>query len=424
MPLLEKLDPEDVNPVHLVNRRELVDRVCAQLGLYLRSRDVEGGQSWLLFGDKGVGKSIVSREILSRVRKDLSGRTLIVVVDCRRVRTWRDCLRDIIGHLRTEVDEVQRLFPNEVSASLRNTVAIINEVVRWDSGELKLLEDTVQRLAGSAKVSGSHSASFLKAEFNLEVTSSRSSTQSFNGSLKLDERRIAAMLSALSRDLFEAGWRPLIYLDNIDELDHRYSTSEERQKVRSEVEGILSLKTAPVALLMNMRSYFATAFNRVATRNEVVEPLPEAELRALLQSRVQFESDSVRTWFDDATTQAGVQNLTKTAGSPFALLKWFRYLAERDQLSGALTPAAAAGYVASHYASVPLDELKTVVTTAFGHGARAVCSRADLLRACGDDETLLTQLVELQAVLPVDFWNPIRFTLDPELHTPHALWNP
>jgi hypothetical protein len=37
------------------------------------------------------------------------------------------------------------------------------------------------------------------------------------------------------------------------------------------------------------------------------------------------------------------------------------------------------------------------------------------LAACGDNEAVLNQLQDRQAILPVDFWNPVEFTLDPEL---------
>lgn len=429
MPNFRRLDPDDVSPHHLVNREELVERVSAQMVGFLTDRDTQRGQSWLLHGDKGVGKSIVSRAILRRVEEELVRQGhpgLFVVVDCRRVRTWRDCLRAIVGELRKEMEEKDRFFPRAMTdatvESLRAIVGIVNEILVWDTGELRELQETVTRFSAAAKIVGSATLALLKAEFTLDLSSARSATQTLTGVLRLDERRVSDILRAVCADLTQHDCRPLFYLDNVDELDHRYTTEAERDQVRREVEGIVTIRSMPAALLLNMRSYFSTAFNRVATRNERVDALSAEHLCALVDRRISVEDEPVRSWFAQETIGAHLPQLVEHAGSPFALLKWLRFLGERDRLKEPLSEGDVSDYVSVHFASVPEADLRRVVMAAF-RNASGGCSRKDLLVACEGDATLLQQLIELQAVLPVDFWNPISFTLDPELRTAHARWS-
>ena len=51
-------------------------------------------------------------------------------------------------------------------------------------------------------------------------------------------------------------------------------------------------------------------------------------------------------------------------------------------------------------------------------------ARAAVLAASGNNEAVLNHLQHRHAILPVDFWNPVEFTLDPELsflHPQHHL---
>ncbi len=74
-------------------------------------------------------------------------------------------------------------------------------------------------------------------------------------------------------------------------------------------------------------------------------------------------------------------------------------------------------FLQTDYATVPLATLKRVVS-AFSDLTVPVL-RETLVSTCGS-ETVMRQLEDLQIVLPCDFWNPIEFTLDPNLAFLHA----
>ncbi len=93
--LLSGFDPDDVDSDFLVNREDDVRWLDEGLSAYLKDDRVSAGRSICVLGEKGAGKSILTRAAIRRAEAQFSQDTLILKVDCRARRNPRDVFRSI-----------------------------------------------------------------------------------------------------------------------------------------------------------------------------------------------------------------------------------------------------------------------------------------------------------------------------------------
>jgi hypothetical protein len=252
----------------------------------------------------------------------------------------------------------------------------------------------------------------LSAEHKIELTREERDIRALVGVVTIDEHRVSRMLVALLRDLRDHGLKAVIYLVNVDELDHDYGSEDARRRVRTEVEGVLRLRDAPVAFILNMRTYFAGVLPREVPPPLQLEPLPAAVLVEALDRRAEEEPEPVRQALATPDARAALDRLAAASPTPLAFLDIVHYLLEHDGLTPAGLAPALRRYAQARFTSLDLADLEAACR-AFAGSTRGV-ERKALVTALGDED-ILGALELHQAVLPMDFWSPRHFTLDPAL---------
>ena len=224
------------------------------------------------------------------------------------------------------------------------------------------------------------------------------------------------MLDAFLKDVRDASFQIVLHLDNIDELRHEYKSEQVLREVRQDVEVVLELKDAPVGLVIGMRTYYGGVLSRDISRRRNLKKLPNETLQQLLTTRLKEERAEVQNFITQETTKKALNLLFDATYTPLSLLTWFQFLIEEDE-DFLTTENLAEGldeFLDSHYSTIPKSTLFKVADCFTSTTDRK--DREDILNACGSNEAILAQLQDRQAILPVDFWHPHQFTLDPELH--------
>src|SRR5690606_29416819 len=110
-------------------------------------------------------------------------------------------------------------------------------------------------------------------------------------SITIDGPRLREALVRLLADIHtHARLRVVLYLDNIEELDHEAMRDEvTRERVRGEIEALLELSEAPLGLVLNMRTYYASVLDRRISRRRTLGRLSEAEHLEIFERRVARE---------------------------------------------------------------------------------------------------------------------------------------
>ncbi len=412
VPFFTYLDPASTDPDELVNRDELVSWLRRGLDGYLRGSDKSRRRAFPILGDKGVGKSIVVRKVIDELRELHAATTLFLEVDCRR---WRD-QRRVYGEIaRQAVDQLARRA--DVDEALLATARVLETIAKYDSVERKVIHEHLVQHKAAINLRGKQVlVGFLGASYDISLQRGRESRERMEGSVLFDAPRLREAVVGFFEDLrVHANFDVVLLLDNIDELDHEaIRTETERDRLRGETDGLLGLAHAPIGLILTMRTYFAGILSREVDDPKYLARMPAREHVAIIERRLQREPEEVQAAFADAACRGCIAALAKLAPTPLALLKWFRYLAERELHASPDVRAALRQSLHERYAQIGPEWIEKVATK-FEAPNQAV-SREALLAACNSNESTFAQLERYQVILPLDWWQPYEYTLDPELH--------
>lgn len=418
---LPYFDPTEAAPRLLINREDELKWLRTRLLDYLRRTEDKAytGRPLALIGEKGVGKTILAAAVLDSLKHEpnIGKHTLFLRVDCRRARSGRDVLTEIAQGLVESLAVEQKLDAKSPLAGLLDAARILRTLCNFVDAELKTVHEHLLQykaalgLKGDRKLLGS-----LAVDFGISLERSEKHLTTLEGKLRFDDRRLARALGALFADIRGQGLHVVLHLDNIDELRHEgYQDEAVRGQTRHDVETVLSLIDAPIALLLCMRTYFAGSLPREVKQTKKLGQLASEHLQALLRPRLEStlspdELQALLTVLSGSALQADFHRLAAMSRTPLSYLTWLQ--ARMDDPRSTLD-ACLRSYLRTHYASLPEATLERVVR-AFSQPEQPV-SAAQLLAACADNQAVYSQLLDRQVVLPLDYWHPTEFTLDPEL---------
>ncbi len=416
------LAPADVNPWLMVNREEQRARFARDIRQYLTLENPTEGRTWVVIGTKGVGKSIFTRAVLKDLQEKISSTTLFVTVDCRRQQTWKRVLAAIARETYRELFDLQRTSI-KIPSGLLETAHIVSEIATFDTAETKHVQQRLLSSTQAVHFKGTQKVlQTLSFSFNLDLKRSESDIRSLTGTIQVDEPKLTDTLHALFEDIQEAGLRTLVYLDNIDELEHDYIDQQTLPRQKHDIEGLLRLSKAPVAFVLNMRTYFSRVLRREIDDIILLKALEPTDTQKLLQVRLDKESPEIKNLFQTPEAQRTVATLMRQTPTPLSFLTWLKYITEHHTITDADTfITAQETYLETRYSSLYKQDIHAVIK-AFQR-PDSILTRQELLAACEASEELLHLMAELQIVLPKDYWTPNRFTLAPIMHFLHPWWN-
>jgi hypothetical protein len=414
MPFPLYFDPADTDPVLHVDREPQVAWLRNNLDAYLGGPDKSKGRALAILGERGVGKSILARKVLDELRELHTATTLFIQVDCRNHRNQRKVYQDIAAQAvkrlgeRTDVDE-----------AMLATARLLHALSTMDTVKQSVLYERLIVFKQAAKLGGGRKLlSLLGLNYEINIERSVKHAESVEGSIHFDDLALRDMTVAFFEDLrTHQNLDSILLLDNLDELDHEALVEESRREsLQSEIDELLGLTKAPIGLVLTIRTYFAIKLTRWIDANRTLNRLAAADHTAIIALRAARESPQIRAQIERA---ASAPRVSERAPTPFALLRWFRYLLENERHDQADIEASLRGILVDQYASMRPETIERIVA-AFDDPDQAIGEDA-VLAACGNNRILFKQVLRYQIVLPVDFWYPIEFTLCPELH---FLWKP
>ncbi|MCC6558534.1 MAG: ATP-binding protein [Polyangiaceae bacterium] len=411
-----KLDSRDTDPALFNNRTPDVEWLKRNLEGYLGVTDARLGRAFRVTGGKGSGKTIFVRHVLRQLKKQHAGTTLFIEADCRRCPGSREVFGAVAACAVSELIKLKGAGA-PIKQELIDAANLLNTITRFTDATLQVVHEHLMQYKAAADLSAEVSLlSNLKANFGISLERSEKQIKQLSGSIRFDEYRLCAALRAFFDDVRDQGLNAVLFIDNIDELDHDYREPAQREQVRQQAGWVLELKQAHVALIACMRTYYADIARDIGNKL-VLDRLPPNMLKGILERRMKDEPEGIRQAFDGGEVSGLADRLSHAAPTPLAYIEWFKALCEQDAFDSARREKAIQRFVTAEYAGVPFDVLKGVVR-AFPAPDHEI-DRKVLLDACGGSETELAAVQDRQVVLPNDFWNPTRFSLDPSLHILH-----
>lgn len=414
---LQRFDPASIDPLLLFNRQSDFDWLVDAISDYLSDPDPRARRalSFCIFGEKGVGKTILTRAALWRTRQKFSDRAIFVEADCRQFHSTRDVINVIAAGVVKQLDEFRRHEPKSVSNELLATAQVLAAITRFENAQLKVIHQHLAQFKVATSLKGEQSLlSAIKLDFQISLELTTSTSQQLSGEVRFDEINLCKALIALFEDIRRNDIDVVLYIDNMDEISHQYRTDAERKKAEHETQTLLLLRNAPIVFVVNMRTYYSGILPREMTNRRILNRLSAKDLQRILDKRLEPTREEIKKAVQSAESQKVLTHLAGVAFTPLAYLTWFKSLFEAGMLSMEQLDEGITQYLEVYYGTLPANIWRDVAR-AFPDPKQPV-NRETLLAACGGNEVTLRQVIERQGVLPKNFWDPqTYYTLDPEL---------
>jgi hypothetical protein len=408
--VLSNLNPARIDPRELVNRERDVEWLRDNLTAYLGAEDPCLGGAICILGEKGIGKSILAHAVIDELRQIHTATTLFISVDCRPLRNQRDVYREAATVL---VDELTRR--SDIAEPLRAAARAFDNLTRFDEVKLGHAHELLlQHRVGLNLGGGSSLFKWLEAKLDIVISRSKKIIESLQGTVVVDGPRLREAFVQLLADVERhAKLRVVLHLDNMEELDHEAMRDPvARERVRGEIEALLHLAEGPMGLVLTMRTYYSSVLTRRISKRRALGRLNPDELERIFVRRVERETSTVQAELDVPEVRRAITELAKLARTPLAFLTWAEYLLEEGLWEQTDLANALLERLATHYSTIARHIPKVA---ALFPDADSLVELDAVRQACDGNDPLVRQLLDHQVLLPVNYWDPREFFLDPEL---------
>lgn len=309
--------PTSVDPALLVDRE-------ADLAKYLRiltdyAVDEEPNALVLLRGDRGVGKSIFARRLVTELKERLPQRVIPVVLDHRgsdEVHVLRRFIELFVQTAPAVVDGLPELRRDWLTP-LQQLFAGGNRMV------LSVGEGTGREVGATGELSGGLWG-VLQGKFGAAWKSKIDLTRRTDYTIEINEDLLrAAIVAALEAVAGHAA--VVVFFDDLDQARRMGSPEEAKGTLR----GILDLR--PCLKIVHLRSEYGYAdWRREVDLTIDLDGLPGSELVRMLRRRAEREG-SHREVLADPTSWEPLERLATATDNPHVLLRWVQALATEGE---------------------------------------------------------------------------------------------
>lgn len=400
------IDPVSVDPKLLVNReyerRKLYELVSDSIRNNVRSARFQ------VSGDRGSGKSILSRAVLADLSRDFGSKIVPLAIDSRslRYRSFLDLVARQLSSLLLERARSEGRSELLLPFAQLGLLAYKNKLSR---NELVSVNQQYGLTLGAGTSKFTDLLASLEAKFSWQRA--RTETSSFGEETtvtdELLESAISAVLTILVRE--KLPWFVVMFYDDLDQA----LPSGDEVSLEAMFRRVIEL--APCIAILHIRTE-ALIENLTRECNEVVElePVTPDVLMLILQQRRMSAVAEIRAELDKQITDFDheqFRRLAEVAPSTLVFLRWVQaLLREAKQLplppdwssDARLARLARANYPYAGDQS-DLDALARAVDRCSRSGSRYV-RRDDLLSDALGEERLSMDLIErlerAQMILP------------------------
>lgn len=195
------------DPSLFINREEEIATLKRLLRRALNDTETDAARGVLVKGDSGVGKSILSRKVVTQLQTELSPKLMVWSVDGGRLSGVRGLLNKLsdVAH-----EEIEKLGNKEL-AKLAAIVAQAADYGKVTSSDVTAIS---KELSAMSKLAGGIMGMFTgETAFGWKRTTNKSGTETFE--ILITEEYLAKLLSRLLEAVKDSGYQTLIFLDNL-----------------------------------------------------------------------------------------------------------------------------------------------------------------------------------------------------------------
>jgi Cdc6-like AAA superfamily ATPase len=404
-------EPGNLDENHFVDRKDKKQELLTQLRAAVGDPDIYT-QSYLVIGERGVGKSLFTRHVLTQLKAEFSGDTAFVRVDgAHQHNGFSGIMHDLLSRL---IDELEQLDKTATSSASRIPPRIYDELrflrtlLGYTEVSIKRVHDSLTQYNLKIDVSSPKSVvPFLVSRWGLEKKISDQDV------LEMKQRLdISTMCEAVCRvleSLAEHRQKVVVFIDDLDQV---YGLSE------SYIEDAETMfkhlhRVHSCILIVNLRDYYLSA-NTAREYHSVfnLQGLDHQALGEIVDSRLGNAPNKTEIEKKIGPLR---DTLVQKTDNPLAFLTWCHWLINRTDCAPDKLEAHLSEFVEEYYTWLADDIRK--VAALYKAVPRRILRKTALLSSLGaDGEDILNDLEDREIVLPQDYVNRTSFRLNPIFH--------
>jgi len=394
------IDPDSIDPALFVNRDKEIVRLKGQIASFIdHNQSVGRTGRFLIMGERGIGKSILSHKILNELKDEVLH--LQIRVDGRQAKSTFELLQLIAEKLHQDAKQV---FTDKTLVGSAELLYRVSRSTTYKVKEVEELQKEVNYKLGTSRTF----LSLIKAEISLGGKHTQNQSLELEYAPKLTEQLLTRMLQAFFDDLMEAQHKVLVFIDNLDQVASGQS-EKDVERITQFTTTLMGLER--LVLVINLRSEFVPRELARAWRPIRIKGLESEVLLKILDARLErsLEKDVLQaSKLDDIA-----QELSKCIDNPWVFLQWVDYLVNNTEIEPETFGEELNDWVESKYPRPRWGDIQAVIQFFLKHEDGTVLIEEWKNAEFSDSVKRQAKLHHL--IIPDFILEPTEFHLNPEL---------
>ncbi|MEA1909188.1 MAG: AAA family ATPase [Euryarchaeota archaeon] len=396
MPIYTRcIQPQSIDPILFTNREDEYHHIKEILRSIIRARG-EAERRLLIHGDRGTGKSILLRKVLSDLKQEID--FIPVIVDGKTSRNAEELLRDICENLASELrDEYEGDEKVIREISYLDEISRVSTVTKgWARSRAEEIEATE-----GAEI-GIHGFFKLKMGIGGKETGTEELTR--NVEIEIDSRFLRQLLSQVIETVSaDRDKEVVIAIDGLDQI-------HDKAQIAEFVHEIFKYRKSLIIAVLRSEA-ITPEFHRSFRDTIVVKDLSGDALRAILDRRI--ENCPEKEILDQRLTPLADKLRTITA-NPFSFLTWVHFLCTNTELNPETMLDDLKGFVSNFYGFDP--EKASVISKFFMNKGNPFLTREKIVDPKNISDEDYETMIENGILVPDNLYNERKkYRLSPDL---------
>lgn len=361
----------------------------------------------LVRGQRGVGKSMLSRAAIRTVVEELG--PLYVVVDGARTGHGPESfLRQLARELAHEA------IRNALDAAVKDFAQLLARFSNATKVHTKQVRSWTSTFTAALKLTDKL-ADVLGVEFGIGGSGSKSQVAEETSERVVDAMLLSALIQAFLTDSMSRGQHTLLLIDNLDQVGYA-EIEEDVRRVNDLARYLLGLRSCVV--VANLRTEFVSAdLRKLQSFTFEVPGMKPEELMEVLAARAKLRGPDTLQHLKEGGLLEIAERLSTWTNNAWGFLVWMAFL-DYERIERPVTDeqiyALMKSYTARYHTGVVWEELETLGRLFSGDFASF--RTAEELEKAGVSAEMRDRSVKYSALVPDWLLSPDRYMLAPGLH--------
>ena len=395
MPIYTRcIQPQSIDPKLFTNREEDYRHIKEILRSIILAKEEEE-RRLLIHGDRGTGKSILLKKVLSDLNQEID--FIPIIVDGRTSENAEDLLRDIFEKLASKPRVEYRGEERAISEiSYLDEVSRVGTIARsWARGTVAEIETKSGAEIGFLN--------FFKFSLGVGDKETKAEEQTRSTETEINSRFLRQLLSRVIETVSsDRGKEVVIAIDNLDQI---YDTDQIAEFVREIFKHRGSLIIATLR-----REAITAEFRRSFRESIVIKELSEDALMNILDKRMENcpEKDIL-----DKKLPPIADKLKRITGNPLSFLTWINFLCANSELNLETLLNDLVGFIWNSYGFEP--EQVALISKFFLKKENPFLARDEIIDQSKISEGDCEVMIENGILVPDDLYKPRKYRLSSDL---------